>query len=240
MSFITTNVEMLLEDLRAEPHLPPALAEHRDTIAVETLEGIVRVNSIVGDLRRFASGEPAQWAVFDLSLEVASTLRIARTQLAAGQQLHAEIAPAIVTSGVARQIGQVVLNLVMNACQAIGDRGHVWVRATATDDAIEIAVTDDGIGMRSETIARVFEPFFTTRSAGDGVGLGLSVVHGIVHAHGGRIEVTSEPGCGSTFTLRLPRHPLCPPVEGRGTTPGSAGWAAPIAAIATSVLTRFD
>ncbi len=117
------------------------------------------------------------------------------------------------------QIEQVLLNLAINACDAMGDRGTLSVRADtlsfSKDEAAErravpgsyvrLSVTDTGTGMDDKTRAAIFEPFFTTKEVGRGTGLGLAVAHGIVAQHGGQIEVESELGKGSTFTVLLPR-----------------------------------
>lgn len=103
-------------------------------------------------------------------------------------------------------IQQAITNLVMNAVQAMPDGGNVTVRICGlTGEALILSVSDTGMGIAEEHVARIFEPFFTTQGAGQGTGLGLSITEGIVKDHGGTIEVTSKVGCGSRFTLRLPR-----------------------------------
>jgi signal transduction histidine kinase len=112
------------------------------------------------------------------------------------------------------RIHQVVINLCTNAAQAIGAaRGRVDIRLRHRQDGndtdggqgwVELEIEDDGPGMDSSTIDRVFEPFFTTKSQGEGTGLGLSMVHGIVMSHSGSVTVESEPGVGTTVTVRLP------------------------------------
>jgi signal transduction histidine kinase len=100
------------------------------------------------------------------------------------------------------------MNLVMNAAEATRSRGggHVRVTIRAQEDgrAVELRVDDDGEGIPEHLLDRVFDPFFTTKEDGKGVGLGLAVVYGIVEAHGGRIDVKSTPGVGSTFVVTLP------------------------------------
>lgn len=208
MCYVTANVDDLLAELRAEPALPASLVEFRDSILPDTADGIARVNSIVADLRRFARGEPQASAELDLSPEVVAAVRIARTRLGANQRISTDIAPELRVRGRSRELGQVLLNLVINAIESSAERGEVRVRARTEGSNVELVVEDDGIGMSGETRAKLFQPFFTTKPPGKGVGLGLAVVHGIVTSHGGTVSVDSELGQGSTFTIRLPRAPV--------------------------------
>ncbi len=99
------------------------------------------------------------------------------------------------------------MNLVTNAAQAIGERergGTIHIAASSRNGEIEITIADDGPGIPPEVIPRIFDPFFTTKDVGEGSGLGLSIVHGIVDRHGGRIEVQSRVGEGTTFRIVLP------------------------------------
>jgi signal transduction histidine kinase len=107
----------------------------------------------------------------------------------------------------ASQIRQVVMNLVMNAIHAMDRPGTILLALRAADDAHVwlLQVKDQGAGIAPENLGRIFEPFFTTKPVGEGTGLGLSIVAGIVQEHGGTIQVSSEPGQGSTFSVRLPR-----------------------------------
>ena len=105
------------------------------------------------------------------------------------------------------QIDQVFMNLVTNAAQAIGERDRAGRSASAPRPAtasVEITIADDGPGIPPEVLPRIFDPFFTTKDVGEGSGLGLSIVHGIVDRHGGRIEVQSRVGEGTTFRIVLP------------------------------------
>jgi PAS domain S-box-containing protein len=102
------------------------------------------------------------------------------------------------------QVEQVIVNLVVNARDAMPAGGRVTIETrNADDDWVELVVADDGVGMDESTRSQVFEPFFTTRD--QGVGLGLASVYGIVHQSGGDVAVESDPGAGATFTIRLPR-----------------------------------
>lgn len=204
MCFVTANVAELLNDLKAAPALPAELADYREHILPETLDGIARVNSIVDDLRRFARGEPERFVGFDLADEIQAAVRMARTQLRPGQRLSLGPLPRMRMVGMPRQLCQVVLNLIINGLQALGDRGEVQVSASQLADGLMINVSDDGAGMSEDTRRRLFQPFFTTKRE-QGLGIGLAVVHDIVKVHGGTLEVESELGRGSAFHIILPQ-----------------------------------
>ncbi len=210
MCFVTANVTGLIEDLGLASDLSPEMIEYRDEILPGTLDGILRVNAIVADLRRFVRGEPEESVAFDLASEVEAAVRISRSQLKADQTLRVEISARPSAWGMPRQIGQVALNLIMNAIQASEDDGTIVVSIGATEQDAVFAITDNGTGMAPEVLTQLFLPFFTTKGV-DGTGLGLSVAHGIIQAHGGRIAVSSEVGHGARFEVFLP-------VTGTGTT----------------------
>jgi two-component system NtrC family sensor kinase len=104
----------------------------------------------------------------------------------------------------AAQVQQMILALAMNALEATPADGRVSIEAARDGDGVKLVIADTGWGIPKEHLDRIFEPFFTTKEAGKGVGLGLAVVYGIVNGHHGRIEVQSEPGQGTTFTVHLP------------------------------------
>lgn len=105
------------------------------------------------------------------------------------------------------QIQQVFVNLVVNAIQAMGEKGSLTISTGVTNGYVRTSFTDTGTGITQENMEKLFTPFFTTKSEVRGVGLGLSVSHGIVERHGGKIEVQSQAEKGSTFTVLLPKAP---------------------------------
>jgi signal transduction histidine kinase len=107
--------------------------------------------------------------------------------------------------------GRAIGNLLRNALQSMPDGGQLSLHTACTNDQITFAIKDHGCGIDPEIIGRIFDPFFTTRSVGQGTGLGLSVAQGIISRHGGRIEIASELGKGSCFTIHLPVK-YCQPV----------------------------
>jgi two-component system, NtrC family, sensor kinase len=208
MSFVKSNLHLLQQDLQEQEGLPPHLLEYATEVLPETMEGIKRVCSIVADLRRFARGDPEAWIEYDLNEEVRAALRLTRSRLQAHCDVEVELGELQPMLGHPREISQVVVNLLLNAAQSMTSRGkiHVSTRSDGEDDVV-LTVKDMGAGMAPEVLENLFQPFFTTRPEGEGTGMGLAVVHGIVTAHGGRIRVESEPGQGSTFIVRLPRMP---------------------------------
>ena len=106
----------------------------------------------------------------------------------------------------ADQIQQVLVALLVNAIEAMEDGGTLSLRVTSTTDQLTLVIADTGIGIPEASIAHIFEPFYSTKEKESGVGLGLAIVFGIVQSHGGTIDVRSEPGRGTTFTVKLPRR----------------------------------
>jgi two-component system NtrC family sensor kinase len=103
----------------------------------------------------------------------------------------------------AGQLNQVFLNLMMNACEAMEDEGTIRISTRPVAGGVRLEVHDDGPGIPEEVQSRIFDPFFTTKPVGVGTGLGLSLSHGIIERHGGRISVESLPGRGTTFVVEL-------------------------------------
>ena len=154
---------------------------------------------------------PSRGAVVDTDLNDAlrSALRIANKQLQhSGIHVHTRLAPDLPTlPAVPDQLTQVFLNIIINAIEAMPTGGDLRVGTLLSEDRewVLVAFRDSGPGLTSERIAHIFEPFYTTKP--EGTGLGLSISYGIVERHGGTIEVSSQPGQGATFIVRLPVHP---------------------------------
>jgi signal transduction histidine kinase len=102
------------------------------------------------------------------------------------------------------QLSQVLVNLVVNALQSIRGAGRITVETRFFDNSVYLVVADTGTGMSKQVLEKIFVPFFTTKDVGQGTGLGLPVVHGIVTAHSGSIDVESKEGHGTRFEIRLP------------------------------------
>jgi two-component system, NtrC family, sensor kinase len=188
--------------------------EDLDALTHDGLHGIEQISELVANLRSFSRLDRSRIASFNVNESVKAAFLIARPILRKVdvEKLMGDV-PAITCSP--SQVNQVVLNLVTNAVQAIDKpRGHIVARTRREgDDAVAIEIADNGRGIAPEHLTRIFDPFFTTKAPGSGTGLGLSIAYKIVAQHGGRIDVRSQPGEGSTFTVILPLDPPPEPLD---------------------------
>jgi PAS domain S-box-containing protein len=187
--------------------LPEGSRERQNLDIVVT--GAERSRDLVKQILAFSRKEEAErrHESVDVGAVLRDALQLMRATLPASIRLEEEIAPTPAISGEAGQLQQVIVNVVTNAAQAIGTaQGKVAVRLQCEpeDARLRLSIVDTGCGMDEATLARIFEPFFTTKQVGEGTGLGLSVAHGIIKEHGGRIDVASKPGEGTRFDILLP------------------------------------
>ena len=196
--------------VKAEIDLP-FLREDLVALIDESIEGTGRVRRIVQDLRDFSRPADSEWQSIDIHAGLESTLNVVWNEIKYKAEVVRDFAPLPDIECLPLQLNQVFLNLLVNAAQAIPEHGTITLRTRQEGDSITVSVQDTGCGMAVEIRERIFDPFFTTKPIGKGTGLGLSVAYGIVEKHGGRIEVTSEPGQGSTFTVRLPLRQAATP-----------------------------
>jgi len=174
-------------------------------LITESLEGSKRVTRIVQDLQSFSRSDSSEAIPSDLNETIMRTINMVRNEIkyVAELDLQIEKLPPVVCQP--QQIGQVVMNLLMNAAHSIEGKGLISLAALQVGDSVEISVTDNGCGILPEHLEKIFEPFFTTKEAGRGTGLGLAISHDIVKRHGGVLMVEScKVGNGTTFTVRLP------------------------------------
>jgi two-component system NtrC family sensor kinase len=182
------------------------LREDIQSLMTESRQGIVRVRQIVQDLKDFSRVDSSQEPqLANLHHGIDSTLNIVASEIKYRAEVVKEYGSIPEVECVASQINQVVMNLLVNAAHAMGDkRGRIIIRTGGADAQVWIEVADNGSGIPPETLKRIFEPFFTTKPVGQGTGLGLSLSYGIVQKHGGRIEARSVVGEGTTFRVTLP------------------------------------
>lgn len=213
LSYVLANLEFAAPRIAAagvEPAVLEALAEAED--------GATRVRDVVRGLRAFTRPGTGPRGPVDVGAEMDAAVRLARNEIRHRARLDLRVGPLPRVVSADHELGQVFLNLLVNAAQAIQD-GHARDNAITvearTDEAgwARVEVRDTGSGMTPEVQRRVFEPFFTTKRRGAGTGLGLAIAQGIVATAGGRIEVESEVGKGSTLRVLLPPAPEAAPAE---------------------------
>jgi two-component system, cell cycle sensor histidine kinase and response regulator CckA len=209
---IVASAELALEERADSTHVVEEL--HRIQLAS------IRGAEIVRQLMIFGGQESSAFEPIDASFLVREMLELLKVSISKHASLHAELAkdlPAV--RGNPAQLRQVVMNLITNASEAIGERegvirvaveqvrfgphlNHAGAPTLPEGDYLKIEISDTGSGMTAEVQARIFDPFFSTKFAGRG--LGLAVAQGIVRGHGGSISVVSEPGQGAIFRVLLP------------------------------------
>ncbi len=194
--------------------LPPEVRRDLEKIVRSALHA----RDVVRKLMLFARQTPPRKMRVDLNRLVAEGIMFVEPRFAAeGIVLRRKLAtdlPEIVADP--GQMHQVIVNLVVNGLQSMPDGGTLTIETRAGQDHVVLAVEDAGTGMTADVLERVFMPFFTTKDVGQGTGLGLSMVHGIVTSHGGSIRVDSKPGRGSRFEVRLPRRSAGDAANGEG------------------------
>ena len=203
LAYALLNLERVSEQLGAT--LDPD--EIRKSVE-DAVDGARRVQRIVRDLKTFAGSLQDEVTRVDVRTAIDAALKLSANELRFRARVLREIAEVPPVRVNEARLTQVLLNLLMNAAHALpeGDASHHEVRVTAraVGAEVRIEVHDDGAGIAPENIAKLFDPFFTTRAPGHGTGLGLSICHSIVSSFGGRIEVESALGKGSTFSVVLP------------------------------------
>jgi signal transduction histidine kinase len=178
--------------------------EELDQLAASIESGARRTAEIVSGLRSFSRLDEGGLKSVDLHEGLDAAVTILSGSLNQSVELtreYGELPPVECYPG---EINQVFMNILTNAIKSIDGSGRITIRTSRVEDGVAVAIADTGVGMTHEVQARIFEPFFTTRDVGEGRGLGLSIAWGIVEKHGGRIEVASAPGEGSTFVVVLP------------------------------------
>ncbi len=205
LAYVLGNLDYVLSRV---DHLPEDLAEVRKALE-DARGGAARISQIVRDLRTFSRASETERTQVDVRRALQGAITLAQTEIRQRAQLSLELGPVPPVLGNAHRIGQLFLNLLANAAQAIppGHPERHLVQAStsiAPDGRVQVEIADSGAGIPADVLPRIFDPFFTTRPVGQGLGLGLAIVHGIVTDLGGELKVRSEPGGGSIFTVLLP------------------------------------
>jgi len=220
LAYVIGNLQFALQQLTAEER-GPARSELRQALK-DALEGAERVSEIVRDLRTFSSTQARDKVTFELTPVLCSSIQMAFNEIRHRARLVRDFRSVPTIAGSPSGLGQVFLNLLVNAAHAIpvgsAHEHTITVRVSCEGKEVKVAVSDTGVGIEREHLPRLFDPFFTTKPVGQGTGLGLFVCKRIVREHGGRIEVQTQPGVGSTFNVILPvleevPQPATPPTS---------------------------
>ncbi len=193
----------LADLLQEHPRLSRALHAIKDT-GETTLEATERVRSIVQSLKDFANLDQAELQLVDLHVGIDSTLTLIQHLLRERVEVVRNYASLPEVQCFVSQINQVFMNLLTNAVQAIEGEGKITITTRREDALAVVEIAETGRGIKPEQLERVFDPGFTTKGVGVGVGLGLSIAYRIIEEHNGTIDLRSDVGRGTTFTLRLP------------------------------------
>jgi two-component system NtrC family sensor kinase len=200
LTVIVARCDLLVRKVTADSPAVPAV----ESIKAEAMRAALITRGLLDFSRkREPKHEPVNvnWLV-PKALDLVQT-KLHGLEIAVETELDTTL-PAILGDG--DQLIQVLINLIGNAADAMPGGGRITVKTeTPSDrDCVAVSVSDTGTGMTGDQLARIFEPFYTTKAEGKGTGLGLSVTLGIVKSHRGTIAVESEPGCGTTMTVQLP------------------------------------
>ncbi len=193
-----------LAEIRRQLKIGPIL-EDLPSLVAESLDGVERVRKIVQNLKNFSRVDQSDYSLTDINQCLDDTINIIWNELKYKCTVKKDYGDLPPTRCYPQQLNQAFMNLLVNAAQSIETKGEIVITTRAGEQEITVAIADSGAGIPQENLNRIFEPFFTTKEVGKGTGLGLSITYDIVtKKHGGKIEVTSELGKGTTFVVTLP------------------------------------
>jgi two-component system NtrC family sensor kinase len=212
LAFVINNLFLAqegLEGLAAEPlgNIGPQAqmrVERLRTQVRNSCEGAERVKDLVSKLRTFSRLDEGKFKTVDIHESIESVLLFLRHKLEDRIEVERNYGAPDLLGCFAGELNQVLMNVIANAIDSIEGRGKVSLTTSQQDGQFIIVVRDTGKGIPEEIRGKVFEPFFTTKPIGHGTGLGLAISYGIVKAHGGSIDFSSDPGKGTAFVLKIP------------------------------------
>ena len=210
LGFLISNLESLKDYARALAKIVPldnpkntTILEDLSAISAESLEGALRIKKIVSDLRTFSKQSESAVNLVDINQILESTLSIVWNEIKFKIAVVKDYQAKTQVFADSTQLSQVFLNLLINASQAIPEKGTVTLSTSEDTDNVYIKISDTGPGIAPEVLPKIFDPFFSTKKTGSG--LGLSVSYNIIKSHKGQIKAESAPGKGTTFTISLPK-----------------------------------
>ena len=176
-----------------------------DKLIDDSLSGSLRIQNIVNDLKSFSRVDSKKASQMDLIAQVIDpALRLAANNIKYKCRVNKSLSPLPLYLGHPGELSQVIMNLLVNASDAIENQGDITITCDVIDSHIHINISDNGSGMDQEQRLKIFDPFYTTKEPGKGTGLGLSISHGIIQKYAGELNVESQLGKGTTFNIRLP------------------------------------
>lgn len=176
-----------------------------DKLIDDSLSGSMRIQNIVNDLKSFSRVDSKQASKVDLIEQVIDpALRLAANNIKYKCRVNKSLSPLPLYLGHPGELSQVIMNLLVNASDAIENQGDITITSEVADSHIKIEISDNGSGIEQEHLLKIFDPFYTTKEPGRGTGLGLSISHGIIQKYAGELNVKSQLGTGTTFTIQLP------------------------------------
>ena len=170
----------------------------------ECMEGTDRIRKIVEDLKHFAHPGQDKVQDTDINRELESTLNVVNNELKYKASVIRNFNPLPIIQANPQQLNQVFVNILVNAAQAIEKDGEIRIDTKQVNGYVQIRIGDNGCGISPQNLTRIFDPFFTTKEVGKGTGLGMNIAYNIIRKHKGTIEVESEVGKGTIFTINLP------------------------------------
>ena len=171
-------------------------------LLADAIKGSEKLENIAGILKRFVQTDDADGQLFDLNQCVRDSLLLAKNELKYKATVHQQLGTLPSVHGHPREINQVIMNILLNAAQAITEYGDISIRTHASPTEVILSLSDTGEGIAEKNQPQLFNPFFTTREKC--AGLGLYISKEIIQAHGGSIEVASQTDLGTTITISLP------------------------------------
>jgi signal transduction histidine kinase len=180
------------------------LLEDIEELIGDCREGTDRIKKIVQDLKDFAHPGEDKLQLMDINKGLNSTLNVVNNELKYKATLHKQFGDIPEVKAYPQQLNQVFMNILVNAAQAIDRKGDIFVTTRKSNGFAEVEISDTGCGIAPEVMTRIFDPFFTTKDVGKGTGLGMNIAYNIVKKHDGTIDVKSELGKGTSFTIRIP------------------------------------
>ena len=180
------------------------LQEDMEELIKDCIDGLDRIKKIVIDLKDFAHPGKKDIEPVDVNACIESTLNVAANELKYKTTVHKDLKVVPLINGIPQQLNQVVLNILVNAAQAIEETGEITIKTWQENNDVFLIISDTGCGIDPENISKIFDPFFTTKEVGKGTGLGMNIAYNIIQQHGGSIAVESKKGKGTTFTVSLP------------------------------------